>query len=207
MSDTTNTTNATVTYDSAKPGGDEQHSLQTYVSDLLALIKHIDAPVEGQLNSEESANYGEAIAIIRDIKSVTDTQQTALEAQLQSLGGHPAAGIKSAWSSLLGAGAAAIGSVRKTKVSKYLRDDYTALGLAAISYTMLHATALGLGDASTAALAQRHLEQITPIIVRISKVIPSVVLQELRDDGQQVSVNAAQITAQTTHQAWQQNSN
>ena len=104
----------------------------------------------------------------------------------------------------LGAGAAALGSVRKTQVSKNLRDDYTALGLASISYTMLHATALGLGENATATLAQRHLEQITPLIVRISKTIPAVVLQELRDDGEAVQVSAADISAKLTHAAWQQ---
>jgi len=205
MSDTTKTTNPTnIAYDSAETGGDERHSLQAYVSDLLALIKHIEVPIDRQLNIEDSANYTDALSIIREIKSVTAAQRTALEAELSRLGGSGAAGIKSAWSALLGAGAAAVGSVRKTKVSKNLRDDYTALGLASISYTMLHATALGLGDESVAALAQRNLEQITPLIVRISKSIPAVVLQELRDDGESVQVNAAEISAQRTHQAWQQ---
>jgi ferritin-like metal-binding protein YciE len=202
MSDTTNTTN--IAYDSAETDGEERHSLQAYVSDLLALIKHIEVPIDRQLNIEDSANYSDALSIIGDIKSVTTTQRTALEAELSRLGGSGAAGVKSAWSALLGAGAAAIGSVRKTKVSKNLRDDYTALSLASISYTMLHATALGLGNESVAALAQRNLEQITPIIVRISKSIPAVVLQELRDDGESVSVSAAEISAQRTHQAWQQ---
>jgi hypothetical protein len=206
MSDTANTTKASSSYESGPAGtdGDERHSLQTYVSDLLALIKHIEVPIDRQLNIDESANYAEAIAIIRDIKNVTALQRTALESELQRLGGHPAAGIKSAWSALLGVGAAAVDSVRKTKVSKNLRDDYTALGLASISYTMLHATALGLGEASVAELVQRHLEAVTPLIVRISKVIPAVVLQELRDDGEAVSVSAADISTKLTHQAWQQ---
>ena len=207
MSDTTNTTNTTnanLTYDSAETGGDERHSLQAYVSDLLALVKHIEVPIDRQLAIEDSANYTAALSIIRDIKSVMAAQRTALEAELARLGGNGGAGIKSAWSALLGAGAAALGSVRKTKVSKNLRDDYTALGLASISYTMLHATALGLGDESVAAVAQRNLEGITPIIVRISKLIPAVVLQELRDDGESVHVSAAEISAERTHRAWQQ---
>jgi len=204
MNDTTNTTDTTLKNGSGAAGDNERHSLQAYVSDLLALIKHIEVPIDRQSSIDDSANYGEALAIVRDIKSVTASQRTALEAELSRLGGSGAEGFKSAWSAFLGAGAAAIGSVRKTKVSKNLRDDYTALGLASVSYTMLHATALGLGDESVAALAQRNLEQITPIIVRISKAIPAVVLQELRDDGESVSVSAADISAQRTHQAWQQ---
>jgi hypothetical protein len=203
MNDTTNITTPAGTT-GASIEGNERHSLQAYVSDLVALMKHIEVPIDRQLNIEDSANYADAIAIIRDIKRVTESQRAALEAQLATLGGDGASGIKSAWSSLLGVGAAALGSVRKTKVSKNLRDDYTALGLASISYTMLHATALGLGDVSTAALAQRNLEGITPLIVRISRVIPAVVLQELRDDGESVRISAAELSAQTTHAAWQQ---
>jgi hypothetical protein len=205
MSDTINTTGVSRT--GAPPmDGNECHSLQAYVSDLLALTKHIEVPIDRQLRGDDSANYTEALSIISDIKSATATQRVALEAELQRLGGVGAPrGVKSAGSSLLGAGAAAIGSVRKTKVSKNLRDDYTALGLASISYTMLNATALGLGDESVATLAQRHLETIAQLIIRISKVVPAVVLQELRDDGEAVHVSAADVSAQRTHQAWQQN--
>jgi hypothetical protein len=192
MSDTINTTGVSRT--GAPPmDGNECHSLQAYVSDLLALTKHIEVPIDRQLRGDDSANYTEALSIISDIKSATATQRVALEAELQRLGGDGAAG------------AAAIGSVRKTKVSKNLRDDYTALGLASISYTMLNATALGLGDESVATLAQRHLETIAQLIIRISKVVPAVVLQELRDDGEAVHVSAADVSAQRTHQAWQQN--
>jgi ferritin-like metal-binding protein YciE len=181
----------------------ERHSLQAYVSDLLALIKHIEVPIDRQLQIDDSANYADALTIIRDVKRVTAAQRTRLEEELQRLGGDGAAGIKSAWSLILGAGAAAVGSVRKTKVSKNLRDDYTALGLASISYTMLHATALGLGNNSVATLAQRNLAEIAPIIVRISTAISAVVLQELRDDGETVAVDAAAVSAQITHEAWQ----
>jgi ferritin-like metal-binding protein YciE len=202
MSDTIQTT-PNEQYESIENSANERHSLQTYVSDLLALVEHIEVPIERQLAIDESANYIDAVAIIRDIKTLAATQRADLAAELERLGGHPASGIKSAWSTLLGAGAAAIGSVRKTKVSKNLRDDYTALGLASISYTMLHATALGLGDQAVAALARRNLEATAGIIVRISKIMPAVVLQELRDDGEAVRVSAAELSTQLTHAAWQ----
>lgn len=204
MSDTTNTQSGLVSTDS-DGDNNERHSLQAYVSDLLALTKHIEVPIDRQLRNDDAANYAEALAIISDIKGTMAAQRIALEAELERLGGNGASGIKSAWSALLGVGAAAINSVRKTKVSKSLRDDYTALGLASISYTMLHAASLGIGDESVAALAQRHLEAIAPIIIRISKAIPAVVLEELRDDGESVRVSAADISAKLTHQAWQKN--
>jgi hypothetical protein len=60
-----------------------------------------------------------------------------------------------------------------------------------------------LGDEGTAALAKRHLDDVTPVIIAISRQIPGVVLAELRDDGENVRVTAAEITAQQTQESWQ----
>ena len=189
-----NTTNSTDTGD--------RHTISTYVGDMLALERHIAAPIDAQLDSPDHNAYPEAMRIVAQIKSVTENHIAALDAQLKTLGGDPVGGVKSAWASLLGGGAAALNTVRKTKVSKSLRDDYTALGLAAISYTMLHATSLGLGDQTTAALAKRHLDDIAPLIIDISKSIGVVVLQELREDGENVSMTAAQYSEAMTSESW-----
>ena len=182
--------------------GDDRHTIATYLSDMLALERHIAAPIESQVNSKDHQEYAEAMAIFQKLKSVTANHITALDAQLSAKGGSAASGIKSAWSALLGSGAAAVNQVRKTKVSKSLRDDYTALGLSAISYTMLHTTALGLGDQATAQLAKRNLDDITPIIVEISQVMPKVVLQELQEDGETVQISAAELSKQQTADSW-----
>jgi ferritin-like metal-binding protein YciE len=181
---------------------DERHTVATYLSDMLALERHISAPIESQFNSSDHQENADAMRIIQSIRSVSTSHISALEEQLKAAGGSNAHAAKSAWAQILGSSAAALNNVRKTKVSKSLRDDYTALSLAAISYTMLHATAAGLGDGSTAALAKSHLEEITPIIVEISKTIPAVVLRELADDGENVSITAAQLTEDATGEAW-----
>ncbi len=181
---------------------DDRHTIATYVSDMLALERHIAQPVEAQLKSGDHQEYAAAIALITRLKSMNDAHITALENHLTAVGGDSGSPVKSAWSSLLGTGAAAINQVRKTKVSKSLRDDYTALGLAAISYTMLNATALGLGDQTTAALAKRHLDDVAPLIVEISKAMPTVVLQELKDDGENVTITAAELSKMQTGDAW-----
>ena len=179
----------------------DNHTVATYLSDMLALERHINMPIDGQLSSADHEESG-AARIIQRIHSVATSHISALEAQLKAAGGSPSHGLKEGWSRLIGGGAAALNSARKTKVSKSLRDDYAALNLAAISYTMLHATATGLGDLSTAALAKSHLDDITPIIIDISTAIPGVVLQELAADGEAVDITAAQQTQQVTKEAW-----
>jgi ferritin-like metal-binding protein YciE len=195
-----NTTNTTS--DDSDRAGDERHTIATYLGDMLALERHIAGPIASQLNSQDHREYADAIALIERIRAITENHIAALDARLNEVGGSAGSGLKSAWSQVLGGGAAALNQVRKTKVSKSLRDDYTALGLAAISYTMLHATAQGLGDERSAALAKRHLADITPVIVAISRQIAGVVLAELRDDGENVVVSAAHITQEETQETW-----
>ncbi|MDQ2858055.1 MAG: hypothetical protein M3R53_05305 [Candidatus Eremiobacteraeota bacterium] len=182
--------------------GEDRHVIATYVSDMLALERHISAPVDAQLASQDHQDYAQAIALIQQIKTTCDSHIAALEQLLSTRGGNAASPIKSAVSTVLGGGAAVINKMRKTKVSKSLRDDSTALSLAAISYTMLNATALGLGDQATAALAKRHLDDVAPLIVSISKAMPTVVLQELRDTGENVAVSASASSQQQTGDSW-----
>jgi ferritin-like metal-binding protein YciE len=183
-------------------GSNDRHMIATYVSDLLALERHIARPIAAQRKSNDSQNYASAFAIIARIETMTGNHIGALEAHLATIGGHEASALKSAWATLLGDGVAAVETLRKPKISKSLRDDYTALGLAAISYTMLNATALGLGDSSTASLAKRHLDDLTPFIVEISKTMPTVVLEELREDGEDVRILAAQLSEMQTGESW-----
>jgi ferritin-like metal-binding protein YciE len=201
------TTNATQRYDSADAAAgvsteDERHSIATYLGDMLALERHMRPPLDRQVNDADTAKFSEALAIATKLRSLVDAHEAALDVRLQAVGGDGAAGVKSAWSGLLGAGAAAINATRSTKVSKAIRDDYTALALATISYTMLHATALGLGDETTAALAKQHLDDYAPIVIEISNAIPAIVLEELRADGENVRVSAAQIAQQNQSQSW-----
>jgi ferritin-like metal-binding protein YciE len=197
-----NDTKSTVPGNGAQGDSDELDSLQAYVSDMLALERHIAAPLARQLEIDETQKYGEAIGLTGRLKKLTDAHVEALDARLNALGGHPVNPVKSAWSGLLGAGAAAVGTVRKTKVSKNLRDDYTAISLAAVSYSMLNTTALGLGDAETAALAQRNLTDYAGLIMEIGRAIPEVVLQELADTGQRVDRSVGERARQIVEQSW-----
>ena len=206
MSETTNS-GANVRYDSAtETGGDERHAIQTYLSDMLALERHIAQPLERQSGMADTAKFPEAQQIVAKLRGLCEAHEAALKTQLDAVGGHAASPIKSAWSALLGGGAAAVDSVRKTKVSKSLRDDYTALALASIGYSMLETTALGAGDRAVADLAHRHLEDYARCVIQIGQAMPAVVLQELRDDGENVATGAAEEARRRAESAWRSNS-
>jgi ferritin-like metal-binding protein YciE len=182
----------------------EQHSLQTYVSDLLALERHIEQPLGAQRESDAVALHPTAKAAIEKIASQNRAHITALEMALERLGGHPAAPVKAAWMTILGGAASAIGGARKTKVTKWLRDDDTALNLAAFSYTLLHATAIGLGDQSVAALARAGLADYARSVMEINQVVPAVVLRELTDEGNVVVSGAAETIREQMNAIWRE---
>lgn len=176
--------------------------LRTYVSDMLALERHLHEAIHRQVNDGSVRDYPQAKSLIDRLHSTTRSHVDALENHVRILGGQASGGVKETVTSMLGAAAGVIDKVRAYPVSKMLRDDYTAVSMAAISYTMLHTTALALRDQATAELARKQLQNWTPLIVEISETIPYTVVDELERDSQDVSPNVAEQAVKNTHQTW-----
>ena len=177
-------------------------TLQQYVSDMLAVEREIHEAVRRQRDDDSMARFTEAQSLVSRAEAVLDNHIEALEAHLETLGGDGASPVKDAVASVLGVAAGIYGKVRGEKVSKMLRDDYTALSLAAISYHMLHTTGLALQNQATANLALRHLRDWTPIITELSRAVHKVVVAELADDGAVADSSVAQESERMTQEAW-----
>jgi ferritin-like metal-binding protein YciE len=183
---------------------DTTPTINTYVSDMLALEKHIRKPLAHQVDDTDIQASATASRIVREALDTLDAQEAALESLLDNVGGHAGSPVKSTVASVLGDAAAAIGNVRKTEVSKYLRDDYAALCLATAGYTMLQTTARGLHDSTTAALAERHLADYATIIMKINAALPTAVLSELAAEGATVDPSVVDEANKASEDAWHQ---
>jgi len=181
---------------------DNIETVHSYMTDMIAVEKHIADALERQLESEPLQKHGNALRIVRSSKQVLSNHISSLENHLEQNGDSSSA-LKDAVSTALGALAGLIDKGRTDTASKMLRDDYTAFSLAAISYTMLHTTALALGDQGVANTALKHLKDITPIVTEISKVISDVVVSEITDEGTIVNANAGVEGTQNTQTAWE----
>lgn len=181
---------------------DMEHSLAAYVSDMLALEEHIRVPLGSQRNDRDFSRYPEASALLERMYGLCDSHISALESTLQTLGGHEMSGVKSAVTNIEGWFASAIDMVRKTKVAKSLRDDYTALGLCCIGYEMLLTTANGYGNTLVAQLAERHLHDYASAVMAIGDAMPAIVIQDLRETGVDAAATAIQNSRNAIHQAW-----
>jgi ferritin-like metal-binding protein YciE len=179
-----------------------ENAITTYVSDMLALARHVAIPLDAQVKDENVQSISETAALMPKMKQIIDRQVDRLRAHLDQLGGHPTAGVKEAMTSVIGNAAAAIDKTRKTPVSKMVRDDQTALALMTCSYTMLHATASGLGDTATADVARRSLEELTPLVMELNRCVPAVVISELQSEGLTIDSDAIRKSQEITQNAW-----
>ncbi|MDP9111192.1 MAG: hypothetical protein M3M96_06150 [Candidatus Eremiobacteraeota bacterium] len=181
---------------------DNKHSITTYVSDMLALERHMRIPFEAQLKDADFNDYANAKQLVSRLTSLSEKHIDALDSALKNMGGHEASPIKSAVSQFEGMVAGMIDKARKTKVSKALRDDYTALSLCTVSYTMLHATASAMGESTVATLAQKHLEEYAHCVMSIAEAMPQIVVEELQALGLNVDTSAIAQSTEATQRAW-----
>lgn len=184
---------------------DIQHSLQTYLSDMLALEEHVRIPFETQMKDADLPSYPGADALLRRISDLSNVHIAALRQALESEGGHEAQAVKSTVASIEGWFASTIDKMRKTKIAKALRDDYTALSLCCVSYSMLLSTANAYGSIAVADLALRHMRNYAEAIVEIGLLMPDVVIRDLQQTGVQVDSASAAGSRGQIQAVWRPN--
>lgn len=171
---------------------------------MLVLEEHVCVPFRTQRDDGDFKSSADASAIVTRITSLAETHIQSLQAALDSLGGHPAHAAKSAITNIEGWVASAVDKIRKTKVAKGMRDDYTALALCTASYNMLLTTANAFGNENIAQLAQRHLEDYAQAIVDIADALPQIVVEDLAQIGMPVDSSVAQRSQVQMRSAWRE---
>ena len=156
------------------------HAIADWVGDIVALEAHVEEAMDRQLKLESPSPVLTA-TIQRFHDTVRNSTQRAVAYQEQH-GSEPGNPIIKAGSNLLGKAAGMIDLMREDGIAKALRDDYTAYSLLAISYTMLHTTAMALGDSTTQAFAEHGLRTYAALVQDVSDLMPEAVVQDLKDN-------------------------
>jgi ferritin-like metal-binding protein YciE len=180
-----------------------QKTIADYVGDMVALESHIEEALDRQLPmAKDHPTAGPAVQRFHDMVKSNRDSLKQYQDQIGSTGGNP---VKAVGASVLGKAAGLIDKIRTEGVSKSLRDDYTAFNHAAIGYTMLHATALALGDTRSADLAAKGLRGYASAIQEINHIMADIVIWELqKDDHTIVNANAAQENRQAVDSIWKE---
>ena len=177
---------------------DSKTILQKYVSDMLSLETHIHQAIDKQVkeNQDDPETSSKFATYAQTIKSHAD----ALHSRLDQLGGAANSPIKEGVAAVAGFAAGIIDKFRSEEVSKDFRDDFTALNLSLISYQMLHTTALALGDQQTADLAARGARENAGLVMEIQRLVPSIVLRDLKKNHEEVRLSLDETAADETQQ-------
>ena len=180
------------------------NAIQKHTADLLALERHILEAIERQRTDESLKTEIEANKVVIQIERTLTNHIAALERLVDEYGGEAESIFKKAITEVLGVAAGLYDKMREHPVSRMLRDDYTALSLTAMAYTAYHTFGLAISEPKIADLAGRHLREITPILVEISKVLPHVVAREVAEENDEFPVDATVGAAaeRNTQAAW-----
>ncbi len=178
------------------------NNLRMYVNDMVALEKHILEALERQREDER-------VQQVEEFRELIDRLHTTVRAHVLTMENHAAAvgekfgtSVKDAVSSFAGVLAGLYDKVRKHPVSRLLRDDYTALSLAATSYSMLYTTGLATRELPIANVALRHLQELVPLIKDLSRIIPIAVVNELGGDDPGIDQSILGLAQENTRKAW-----
>ena len=175
--------------------------LRPYLNDMVALEGEILAALKKQ-REDERVRGDEGIASVLDrIHAVTSTHLQTLEEHIAAVGSETGAALKGAVASVTGTVAGIYDLLRKHPMSRMLRDDYTALQLASVSYSMLYTTALALRDLAIANVALRHLQEKRPLLGELHDVIPAVVIRELSEEKAEVDISVLETARKNIREA------
>jgi hypothetical protein len=181
---------------------DKMDTLRGYVNDMLAVERDIHSAFRRHKEDRGVRTFPETRAVLQQIEDRIDVHVANLERALERLGEGEST-LKAAVGAVLGAVAGVYGKLRDDRVSRMLRDDYTALCFACVCYEMLHTTALALGHGELAELALGHLRDYTPAVMAIGELIPDVVTDELTREGKMSSNGGvARLAADNARDAW-----
>lgn len=174
-----------------------------WVGDMVALENHIEEALDHQLEVKDEVPA--AASSIQKFHDTTKANRDRLKAYQEKVGSTGGNAVVEAGASVLGKAAGIIDRFRNDTLTKAIRDDYTAFNHASIGYTLLHTTALALGDGETADLAAQNLKVHASNVQHINHIISDVAMAEIKKDGYPVkNTNAAAETRQAIDGIWKE---
>lgn len=170
--------------------------LNKYSSELYTLIKHTQSAVNTQKTSDK-VTHSKAADLLHELDRALSEQLRTFEGFEDLIQESNLNSVKEKLASFSGAIAGAIDTQREDTVSKMLRDNYTALGMIASGYTMLHTLALGTGSNELASFTKESLTTIAGMVTEVSRILPHVVASELNME------EIAEQAEEETQECWE----
>ncbi len=176
--------------------------LTTYVSDVHALVSHGLQAIHRQVENLKNVSHQDAKTAVAAFETILLNQKAELEARIKALGGSTTQPVKDAVSAVAGVAAGLINAVRSSETAKSIRDDHTFFAHLDVAWLMLFTTASALGDTATASLAERGYADTARMIMHVDRILPKIVVEELREDKALHPADTEQQTRSMLKAAW-----
>lgn len=179
--------------------------LTQYVSEQIALEEHLSHLVAEQMSEIDNEDYAGVHELLASVQYILEQHFQPLNDALSVLENENAARQKK---TERGQEKKRIlrrveqGAQESQRISKMLRDDYSALNSITMSNTLLHTTALLVDKIDVANLALQHLKNLTPLVVKIGELVPEVIAQELRHNSPKIDCSLAKTAIENVKSAW-----
>jgi len=177
--------------------------LKQYLREQIGLEEHLCRVIEQQISEVDETDFADAKNLLIKTREVLEHHFVPLNEMLDHLE-RDAVSAREKVVASNGAGLKNPGNQDKknVRISRMLRDDYSALNLISMSNTLLHTTALVLDCQEVAAIALKHLENLAPIVKKIGDLVPEVVARELRTESPKIDLSVAQTAVKNAQLAW-----
>jgi ferritin-like metal-binding protein YciE len=177
-----------------------RQTVTKYLGDMKAVVGHTKSAMSRQRDGYK--DHPAVVSRIADIESELDEQIARIEERLEQLGGSPTAPLKDVAASVAGGVAGLYDMARTEGVAKALRDDFVAMSLCYVSWSMLHTTAGAFGDLDTSRIAEQGVHECARAVLTLDGMIPSEVERELQDSGSPLEQGASGRTERMSGEAW-----
>ncbi|MDB4937784.1 MAG: hypothetical protein JWP87_4756 [Labilithrix sp.] len=176
--------------------------LTTYVGDVHALVVHGLNTIQRQVENLKNVSHQDAKTALAAFQGILNRQKSELEQRIQTLGGNTTRSVKDVVSAVAGVAAGVVNAVRPSETAKSIREDHNFFSHLGVAWLMLHTTATSLGDTNTASIAERGYADTARMIMQIDRILPKIVIEELREDRSLQPTDVEQQTRSMLKNAW-----
>lgn len=163
---------------------DTSRLLSDYLSDVLGLEQRILSVVAQHVAGVDDTYLPSVTTLLKQTRTVLEQHTDTLQQEIKQLtSGHTTAELKQTIGTLVGTTTGWLERVSSDSVSGVLRDTYTAMSLASISYAALHAVAHARQQPRIADIAAQHIADYRPLQSDLQSQLPHVVVRELYAQG------------------------
>lgn len=183
---------------------DDPHhnSLKQYIKDMISVEYDIFKAFSLQLDSDIVKSHSILADLLARAAHESEERIEHLKALSDQEGASFSVAVKSGITAVTGTFAGLYGKIHEHSLSRLVRDDIVALNFASVGYGMMLTLGLSTSHNVCTMLASRAVEEMPPMIVHLTDLLPVLVGEELAKDAPLANPAAVQIAGGLIRDAW-----